>query len=203
LREQGFKLIAGVDEAGRGPLAGPVVAAAVIFDASGDYPRETSGPSFKFADDSKKMTPAQREKAFWVILKKARAVSIGLADQTEIDRINILRATLQAMTQAVSRLEPRPDFILIDGRETLPAAWPQKAVIGGDARVPVIGAASIVAKVVRDRIMIGLDKAYPGYGFARHKGYGTPDHLKALSELGVCDLHRLTFGPCAALRRRP
>jgi len=199
LQKQGYSLIAGVDEAGRGPLAGPVVAAAVILEnPGGDGFSDPLSRQNNFSDDSKKMTPSQRERAFWVILKRARAVSVSLVDQGEIDRINILQATLKAMAQAVSDLDPQPDYVLIDGTQSVQTELPQQTVTHGDALVPAIGAASVVAKVFRDRLMVGYDRLYPGYGFARHKGYGTSAHLKALAELGPCRLHRLSFGPCAS-----
>ncbi|MBW1710117.1 MAG: ribonuclease HII [Deltaproteobacteria bacterium] len=183
-KERGFNLIAGVDEAGRGPLAGPVVAAAVILDDRFEYPG---------VGDSKTMTENQRESAFWLILRQAKTVSYGLADQTEIDRFNILQATLKAMMQAVSGLDPSPDYLLIDGIVPLPLDMPQRALPHGDSLSLSIGAASIVAKVVRDRLMVGYDRLYPAYGFASHKGYATRRHLDALAKCGPCPLHRLTF----------
>lgn len=184
LFEQGYSRIAGVDEAGRGPLAGPVVAAAVILDDTCEYPGVT---------DSKKMTPAQREQAFWLILKKAAAVALGMVGQEEIDRINILRASVKAMAQAVSDLTPVPDFVLVDGTVELPVDLPQKTLVHGDFLSLSIGAASIVAKVTRDRLMKGYDRIYPKYGFASHKGYATKGHLEALTRHGPCSIHRFTF----------
>ncbi len=184
LKEQGFSLIAGVDEAGRGPLAGPVVAGAVILDDRFEYPG---------VGDSKAMTENQREQAFWLILKQARSVSYGLVDQFEIDRINILRATLKAMMQAVSSLKPAPDFLLVDGNVRLPLDIPQRALPHGDRLSLSVGAASVVAKVIRDRVMLGYDRLYPEYGFASHKGYATRGHLSALAKYGPCRLHRFTF----------
>ncbi len=184
LRGQGYALVAGVDEVGRGPLAGPVVAAAVILEAGLEYPG---------VGDSKKLTAPARERAFWFILRRARAVSLGLVDQKEIDRTNILRASLKAMVQAVSALKPPPDYLLVDGNFPLPLSLPQQAVVHGDSRSLSIGAASIVAKVVRDRMMTAYDRQYPEYSFAAHKGYGTKEHLKALELCGPCPLHRLTF----------
>ncbi len=184
LFKQGYTRIAGVDEAGRGPLAGPVVAAAVILDDACEYPGVT---------DSKKMTPAQREQAFWLILKQASAVALGMVGQKEIDRINILRASVKAMAQAVSDLTPAPDFVLVDGTVELPVDPPQKTLIHGDYLSLSIGAASIVAKVIRDRLMKGYDRIYPKYGFASHKGYATKGHLEALTRHGPCFIHRFTF----------
>ncbi|MBW2091200.1 MAG: ribonuclease HII [Deltaproteobacteria bacterium] len=184
VKEQGFNLIAGVDEAGRGPLAGPVVAAAVILDDRFEYPG---------VGDSKTMTEKQRERAFWLILRQAKTVSYGLVDQAEIDRTNILRATLKAMMQAVSGLNPAPDFLLIDGTVPLPLDIPQRALPRGDGLSLSVGAASVVAKVVRDRLMLGYDRLYPVYGFASNKGYATRSHLDALAECGPCRLHRFTF----------
>ena len=184
LKNRGFLSIAGVDEVGRGPLAGPVLAAAVILDDSFDY----SG-----VGDSKKMTPKGREKAFWLIVKRARAIGLGLASQGEIDRMNILKASLEAMVRAIRGLGTPPDFILVDGNFPVPLDLPQRALPRGDSRSLSIGAASIVAKVIRDRMMLAYDKIYPVYGFASHKGYGTKAHLEALALHGPCGLHRLSF----------
>jgi ribonuclease HII len=186
LRSQGFSLIAGVDEAGRGPLAGPVVAAAVILNETLDYPG---------VDDSKKIPADRRERLFWMIVRKARAVGVGMVDEAEIDRTDILRASLKALAMAVEHLDPAPDFLLIDGNATLPLAAPQKAVPQGDSRSTSIGAASIIAKVLRDRIMEAYDRRHPGYGFAVHKGYGTAAHLDAIRRLGPCAIHRMSFAP--------
>jgi len=186
LRADGAGRVAGVDEAGRGPLAGPVVAAAVILDETEVYPG---------VGDSKQMDPASREKAFWLILRRARAVGLGLVGQAEIDRINILQASLKAMVLAVSRLNPAPDFLLIDGNMPIPADVPQRAVKQGDRLVLSIGAASVVAKVVRDRIMAAYGCRYPQYGFDSHKGYGTKAHIEALDRYGPCPLHRMSFRP--------
>lgn len=184
LREQGFSRIAGVDEVGRGPLAGPVVAAAVILGDAIDYPGVW---------DSKQLTEGEREKAFRCILTRAQAVGLGVVNALEIDRTNILRAALAAMVQALSGLEQVPDYVLVDGVIRLPLRVAQTAVPQGDSRCLPIGAASIVAKVVRDRLMIAYDQLYPQYGFASHKGYGTKKHYEALDRYGPCPLHRLTF----------
>lgn len=185
LRVLGYRFIAGVDEAGRGSLAGPVVAAAVVLpDAF----------SSEGIDDSKRLSPAQREEAFARIMADASAVAVGITPHDDIDRINIFEATKQAMRQAVMTLRPPPDFLLIDGA-ALPCAWPVWGLIKGDRRALPIAAASIIAKVTRDRLMTLYDGQYPGYGFAVHKGYGTPDHLAHLSRLGACAIHRKSFQP--------
>ena len=184
IRELGYDLIAGVDEAGRGPLAGPVVAAAVILDVESEYPG---------VDDSKKIKPEQRERIFHLILKKAKAVSFGLCGPNEIDRLNILRASLEAMKKAVEGLPLQPDFVLVDGPIKAPLVTPQRALPKGDSLSLSIGAASIVAKVIRDRMMIAYDLQYPGYGFAAHKGYGAKAHLEALKRMGPCPIHRKSF----------
>ena len=184
LKSCGYCAVAGVDEVGRGPLAGPVLAAAVILDHDFDYPG---------VGDSKKMTPKGREQAFWLILKRARAIGLGLASQEEIDRMNILKASLEAMARAIRDLESRPDYILVDGNCNVPLDLPQRTLARGDSRCLSIGAASIVAKVIRDRMMTAYDSVYPGYGFASHKGYGTKEHLAALARQGPCRLHRMTF----------
>jgi len=185
----GHARIAGVDEAGRGPLAGPVVAACVIlpldFDCEG-------------IDDSKKLSPTRRDAAYSRIVSSAVAYGIGLADVAEIDAINILRATHKAMFRAVSALPEAPGVLLIDGLPVPDLPCPiQRAIIGGDAASVSIGAASILAKVTRDRMMIDYDAQYPIYGFRRHKGYGSSEHLEALLRYGPCPLHRLSFAPVA------
>ncbi len=185
LQEKGFNLIAGVDEAGRGPLAGPVVAAAVIL------PEEfTHHP----LDDSKRMTASSREKAYDEITAKAVAWSVAAATPREIDRNNILGAVHLAVNRALEELEPAADFALIDGRPLASCPVPHQAIVKGDQRCRAIAAASVLAKVTRDRMMVDLDRKYPGYGFADHKGYGTPEHLKALKKLGSSPVHRRSFG---------
>ena len=183
--------VAGVDEAGRGPLAGPVVAAAVVLDLS----LEWDG-----LDDSKQLTAEHRAALFARVLEGARAFAWSVAGQREIDRVNIRRATHGAMARAVGRLRLVPELVLIDGRETV-AGLPheQLAVIGGDGKCLSIAAASILAKVVRDRIMERLDRVWPAYGFARHKGYGTAEHMDALRLHGPCALHRWSFAPVSEL----
>ncbi|MFC4728510.1 ribonuclease HII [Coralloluteibacterium thermophilus] len=179
--------VAGVDEAGRGPLAGPVVVAAVVLD-----PRRR----LRGLDDSKALSAAAREALFPRIQARALAWRIEVVDVGEIDRINILQATLAGMCRAVAGLVPAADRARIDGN-IVPKALccPGEAVVGGDARVPAIMAASILAKVARDRLMQDLDLIHPGYGFARHKGYSTPEHLEALERLGPCAIHRRSFAP--------
>lgn len=186
----GFRAVAGVDEAGRGPLAGPVVAAAVILDPD----RIPSGIA-----DSKALTRERRERLFAEITATA-AVSFVAASPLAIERLNIRGATLWAMSRALAGLERRPDLALIDGRDAPPGlACRAEPVIGGDARVQSIAAASIVAKVMRDRMMTRLSEAFPQYGFERHMGYGTPEHLEALGAHGPCAHHRRLFAPIAAL----
>lgn len=182
---KGFRAVAGIDEAGRGPLAGPVVAAAVVLPA---------GLPLIGVDDSKKLTPAKRDNLFETIMVNALAVGVGIVDAAEIDRINILQATRCAMTAAVTRLSLQPDYLLIDGISTIDCAIPQKTIKKGDSLSLSIAAASIIAKVTRDRFMIEMDRTYPGYGFAGHKGYGSASHMKAIRELGPSPIHRLTFG---------
>ena len=181
---RGFRAIAGVDEAGRGPLAGPVVAAAVILSDDFDLPGLT---------DSKKLTEKQRRRFYPQIRQQAVAVGVGVATVPEIDRINILQATLLAMQRAIGRLSLSPDHLLIDGITPLPVEISQQTLKKGDSRSLSVAAASVVAKVVRDRIMLSLDRQQPGYGFARHKGYGTVQHRQAIAELGPNRHHRVTF----------
>lgn len=181
----GFTRVAGIDEAGRGPLAGPVVAAAVILPA---------GLSITGVDDSKKLTPDRREKLFGVIMAQALSVGVGIISPAEIDRINILQATRLAMLTAVQQLSTQPDYLLIDGISTIDSDVPQKTIKKGDSLSLSIAAASIIAKVTRDRLMIEMDSKYPGYGFAGHKGYGSAAHMDAIRRLGPSPIHRLTFG---------
>ncbi len=180
----GRRRIAGVDEAGRGPLAGPVVAAAVILPADFHDARVT---------DSKKLSAARRENLYDVIYRNALSVGIGIVDAAEIDRINILQASLAAMTVAVQNLAPRPDHLLIDGTFPVSLDLPQEPIPQGDARSISIAAASIVAKVTRDRLMDIYDVYYPRFGFTRHKGYPTRDHKAAIQAFGCSPIHRRTF----------
>ncbi len=233
---RGFKCIAGLDEAGRGTWAGPVVAAAVVF------PRELLASHSKFCDskldppgsmleikDSKLLTPKKRELLALWIKDKAAAWGVGIVDSDKIDRINILKASLLAMTQALQQVRPSPDFLLIDGSQKIPAEflrqaerdrqqerglmapttrfWPhplplQQAIKHGDRLCLSISAASILAKVERDRIMRQYDRFYPQYGFARHKGYGSPSHLAALERYGPSPIHRASFKPVRNLLDR-
>lgn len=183
-REHGYGLIAGVDEAGRGPLAGPVVAAAVII------PEDVILPGVK---DSKKMTGKARDKAFPLILDKAIAIGIGVISHRAIDETNILKASLEAMRQALLSLKPAPEFVLVDGIHKVGLSIPQKCIKRGDQLSHSISAASVVAKVYRDRIMSSYNEMFPEYGFHKHKGYGTARHIAALKQYGPCPVHRLTF----------
>ena len=185
LHEKGTAIIAGLDEAGRGPLAGPVVAAAVVL------PDDLIIPGL---DDSKKLTPAKRDKLFDIITGLATAWGVGMVESDEIDHINILRATCKAMRTATANLGVQPDAALIDGNTSPGLSCREYLVIEGDGRCRSIAAASIIAKVMRDRIMIEMDEVYPGYGFARHKGYGSAVHRAAIAEHGPCDIHRFSFG---------
>ncbi len=183
-------LVAGVDEAGRGPLAGPVVAAAVILAPS----RPIEGLA-----DSKKLSPERRSTLAERIRSDALAWALGRAEVEEIDRLNILQASLLAMSRAVAALGVAPVRVQVDGNRCPVLACPVEAIVGGDGLVPAIGAASILAKVARDRELERLDREYPGYGLARHKGYPTAAHLEALGRLGVSAIHRRSFGPVRRL----
>lgn len=193
--DKGFRLIGGVDEAGRGPLAGPVVAACVVV-----------GPDFKIDSsdleliaDSKKLTAKKREYLFHIIKEKALAVEIGVVNNETIDKINILQASFLAMRRAIKKLPLEPDYIILDGGFKIPKLkTPQSAIIRGDATVWTIAAASIIAKVSRDWMMTEIDKEYPQYQFAKHKGYGTKDHMDLLKQHGPCPLHRFSFAPVKA-----
>lgn len=181
--------VAGVDEVGRGPLAGPVVAAAVILDPA----RPIAGLT-----DSKRLSARRRIELAAQVNAEALAVAVAHVECDEIDALNILQATMTAMTRAVAALEPQPAHVLIDGNRCPELAMPARAVVGGDGLEPAISAASIIAKVERDRAMIAHEDGYPGYGFARHKGYGTREHLDALTRLGPCAIHRHSFAPVRA-----
>jgi ribonuclease HII len=185
LSRGGFKLVAGLDEVGRGALAGPVVAAAVILNLA-DVPAEVN--------DSKMLTRLKRERLSLEIEKRAVAFAVGRVEHDEIDRINILQASLQAMVKAVKALQPPAEYALIDGRNLLPGFdCPQQAIIKGDKQCVSIAAASILAKVARDRWMREFDEQYPGYGFAEHAGYNTRMHQEAIAKLGACAIHRRSF----------
>lgn len=192
LRRRGFLHIAGLDEAGCGPIAGPVVAAAVVFAGRHRLPGLA---------DSKVTKPSDRERLFDLIRERAVSIGVGAVDARTVDRTNILAAARAAMMDAVSKLSVRPDLLLVDGRGVPGAPIPQRAIVKGDRSCACIAAASIIAKVTRDRIMNELDAQYPGYGFARHKGYGTREHLERLLELGPCPEHRQTFAPVRAARQ--
>ena len=180
----GKSLVAGVDEAGRGPLAGPVVAAAVVFKSEFFIPE---------VNDSKVIPYDARESLYTQIMRDALAVGVGVIDQNTIDEINILNATYKAMHAAIARLAPRPDHLLIDGNRFNGDEIPFTTIIDGDALCFSIAAASIIAKVTRDRIMTEYDAKFPGYGFAKHKGYGTKEHREAIFRLGYCEIHRRSF----------
>jgi len=186
--ERGFLRVAGVDEAGRGPFAGPIVAAAVVLRAP-----------VPDVNDSKQLDPQQRAELYDMLLDGGHAIGIGIVDAEAIDKQGIQTANYRAMAQAVAQLEPAADFLLIDGFPLPGVSQPQQHVIKGDARSLSIAAASIIAKVTRDRMMVELDAAFPGYGFARHKGYGTPEHYEALKRLGPCPIHRRSWAPVDAL----
>ena len=183
-RAAGYAFVAGIDEAGRGPLAGPVVAAAVILNP--EAPVEG-------VNDSKKLTEQRRERLFELIMARALAVGVGQVDAATIDQINILQATRRAMLAAVQALSSSPDLLLIDGITTIASPLPQQTIKQGDSRSASIAAASIIAKVTRDRMMGAYDELYPAYGFLRHKGYGSAVHLAALRQHGPCPIHRMTF----------
>ena len=183
-RKQGHEIIAGIDEAGRGPLAGPVVAASVILPEN---------CRVEGLNDSKKLSEKKRNLIFQIIRKKAVAIGIGITYENIIDQINILQAARAAMADSVSRLSCKPDFLLIDGNQKIPSIIPQLTIKKGDVLSASIAAASVIAKVSRDRMMLHYDGIYPQYGFSRHKGYGTQDHLKNISKFGPCKIHRKTF----------
>ncbi|HOF38902.1 MAG TPA: ribonuclease HII [Candidatus Hydrogenedentes bacterium] len=184
--EQGFERVAGVDEAGRGPLAGPLVAAAVVL-----------GHPLPELNDSKQLTPATRARLFAMLQNGPHAIGIAIIPPEEIDRLGIQPANYAAMRRAVNQITPPPDYLLVDGFDVPGCPLPQCRVIKGDCRSQSIAAASILAKVTRDRIMEELDGLYPQYGFARHKGYGTREHLEAIARFGPCPHHRRSFAPLA------
>lgn len=192
---RGYEFVAGLDEAGRGPLAGPVVAGAVIF-----APDFIMTDNFKLLADSKKLTAKKREALFPIIKQQALACEIGVVSHSTIDKINILEASLLAMARAVEKLNTQPNFLLVDGKFTLrKITTPQKAIIGGDNLIASIAAASILAKVSRDYLMMQYHEQYPLYGFDQHKGYGTKLHIEALRKYGPCPIHRLTFEPIKSM----
>ncbi len=182
--EKGYRAVCGVDEAGRGPLAGPVFAAAVVLPP---------GCRIEGVDDSKRLSPKKREALFPVIEEKAENFGIGFATEQEIDSLNILRATFLAMRRAVEALSQAPDLVLVDGNQAPPLSVETRTIVRGDSLSASIAAASILAKVSRDRLMVEVDKLYPQYGFARHKGYGTAFHVAMLKKYGPCPVHRRSF----------
>ncbi len=186
--------LAGVDEAGRGPLAGPVVAAALVFDRA--FLEAESYGLLEAINDSKTLTESQRNESYALLTGPCHCiVGVGVADVAEIDSLNILRATHLAMARALNALSPLPDFVLVDGLPVPGLPCPSRAIVGGDGRSLSIAAASIIAKVTRDRMMVELDALYPGYQFARHKGYGTKIHMESLFKLGPSPAHRRSFRP--------
>jgi ribonuclease HII len=186
MAKHGYKIIAGIDEAGRGPLAGPVVAAAVVLPM--DF-------RIDGINDSKKLTSKQRDTAYEYITKAAAHIGLGVVSPQEIDQINILQATCKAMRIAFEAIGAKVDICLIDGLPMKNFGHPHKAIVGGDGKSASIAAASIIAKVTRDRIMCKYDSIYPGYGFASHKGYGSELHLRMIREMGICEIHRKSFAP--------
>jgi ribonuclease HII len=194
LWKAGVQIIAGVDEAGVGPMAGPVVAAAVIFEPE---------VFIRGVNDSKQLLPERREELYPKIQAKARAIGIGIAHHGEIDELNIFWATMAASERALLALAHTPEHVLVDGRRIPELKLPQTKIVGGDRKSFCIAAASIIAKVTRDRLMVEYDAQYPDYGFARHKGYCTADHFAALDRLGPSPIHRRSFAPVweAAQRR--
>ena len=189
LREQGFSLIAGLDEVGRGPLAGPVVAGVAIL------PPGLTGRWVRMVRDSKLLTPVEREQVLPHLRRAALGLEVGVSSSEEVDRWGIVAATHIAMERALDALSLRPQFLLLDGLPILSLGVPQRAIVKGDARCLSIAAASIAAKVARDRMMCEEAATYPGYGFEAHKGYGTRSHLRALERLGPCRIHRRSFAP--------
>lgn len=185
-RKKGFKLICGVDEAGRGPLAGPVFAAAVVLPSF--FPKELDG-----INDSKKLTAKKREEFYEKILKIAVSYSVEFVNEKIIDKINILNATLLCMKTTIEKLNVEPSFVLIDGNKSPDVVVPCFTLIKGDSLSASIASASILAKVSRDRYMIDISEKYPNYGFSKHKGYGTIDHIRKIKEYGPCEIHRLSF----------
>lgn len=181
---RGVTLVAGLDEAGRGPLAGPVVAAAVIFEPDVLIP---------FVNDSKKLTEKRREELYHLIREKAVTVGVGLVSHDVIDRINILQASMLAMNKAIGQLKVQPEQLLVDGNFFRHEKFPVENIIKGDSLSHSIAAASIIAKVTRDSLMREYDRVFPHYGFAQHKGYGTRDHIAAIHRHGFCEIHRRTF----------
>lgn len=201
LWSRGATRIAGVDEAGRGPLAGPVVAAAVIFPSA--WSESGFDERLRSLNDSKQLTEAQREEFFSVLttLPEIR-FAIAAVDAGTIDRINILEATHRAMNEALAQLRPKPEHVLVDGRPVKSMTLPHTALVKGDTLSYSIAAASVLAKVTRDHMMLEFDEQFPGYSFAEHKGYGTPQHLTAIAKRGPCAIHRRSFAPLKPAQAR-
>ncbi len=196
LFKRGYKLIGGIDEAGRGPLAGPVVAACVV--CSPEF--KLDNKKLDLIKDSKKLTAKKREELYNLIYEKFSEVGVGICDHKTVDRINILQAAFLAMKKAIGALKQKPDYILLDGRFLIPnASFKQKAIIKGDNLIFSIAAASIIAKVTRDRLMREAHEQFPQYGFNQHKGYGTKLHLERLLKYGPCLIHRKSFRPVKEL----
>jgi ribonuclease HII len=193
-RQSGYRMIAGIDEAGRGPLAGPVVAAAVILPPDYRHPE---------INDSKQLTPGKRERLHEVIKADAIAVGLGVVEAFVIDRMNILQATLMAMREAVLDLSLSPDYLLVDGKNRIDVRTPQETIVRGDARSISVAAASIIAKVSRDRIMEIYHRQFPQYNFLKNKGYGTSEHREAILRCGPCKIHRLSFTVKSSVNHQP
>lgn len=202
-RKQGHFLIAGTDEAGRGPLAGPVVAAAVILFPACEKENFRKTSWTEYIRDSKALTPKKRSFCYDLIYENAFSVGIGIVDAAEIDRVNILEASLYAMAVAVENLAPYPDMVLVDGNRKIKCLCPQSALVGGDRASASIAAASIVAKVTRDRMMERYDMDYPGFAFSRHKGYPTKEHKEAIRKNGHTPIHRKTFKGVVEFVKKP
>lgn len=187
-------IVGGIDEAGRGPLAGPVVAACVVIDSN----FKINNKKLKLVNDSKQVSPKLRKELFDIIISEFPNIGVGICSNEEIDKLNVLQATLQAMRKAVEAIKMRPDILLIDGKNIIANfSTKQRAIIKGDTKVFLIAVASIVAKVKRDELMLRYHELYPEYGFDHHKGYGTKQHLESLQEHGLCKIHRLSFSPVA------
>jgi ribonuclease HII len=198
LWQKGLRLVAGVDEAGRGPLAGPVFAAAVVLPWG--WSETGLDGRLRGLNDSKQLTEAQREEYYSILTSHPEILcAIASVEVEVIDRINILQATHRAMNLALEQLRPPPEHVLVDGRPVKSMRFPHTALVKGDARSYSIAGASVLAKVTRDRLMREMDRLYPGYGFAEHKGYGTPRHLAAIQALGPCPIHRRSFAPMRSL----
>jgi ribonuclease HII len=193
LKERGYRLVAGIDEVGRGAIAGPVGAAAVVLPCDRDLPWA------KMVRDSKQLSPSRREYLAQLIRANAISIGFGMVPSEEVDALGIVKATRLAMGKAVKMLSCKPDFLLIDALKLPDVPLPQRSIIHGDRISVSIACASIVAKVARDQLMVEMDSLHPGYNLARHKGYGTKDHLESLSQLGPCPLHRRSFAPLRML----